>query len=235
MFTNLKFQLGVSALLVALMAGVAQPNFAAPAAAPEFDSPEQAAAALYTAIRKGDKPTIVQLIGPLADSGDSARDTSDRDLFLLKYAEMHRLVNTSDGNMTLYIGAENWPFPVPLVSNGGKWHFDTETGAREIVFRSIGENETSAIDTCRAIAQEGTAAAVPAQEPSHGYYFRLTHTPSGNVVVAYPSQYGSTGVMTFAATANGKVYEKNLGPKTEARARAITEYKPDRTWLVANQ
>ena len=45
-----------------------------------------------------------------------------------KYQEMHRLVREPDGSTVLYIGAENWPFPIPLVSKNGAWYFDSKTG-----------------------------------------------------------------------------------------------------------
>ncbi|MDB5393208.1 MAG: hypothetical protein JWM91_714 [Rhodospirillales bacterium] len=64
---------------------------------------------------------------------------------------MHRLVAEPDRTTLLYIGAENWPFPVPLVSVNGAWHFHVETGSMEVLFRRIGENELSAIEACHAL------------------------------------------------------------------------------------
>jgi len=211
--------LGLPTLLAVLTVGVAQPNFAANTTGPDFDRPEQAAAALYTAVRNGDQETISRLIGPLASSDDIAQDKADREQFVKKYSEMHRLVREPDGTTLLYIGPD--------------------AGAQEIVFRRIGESEDTAIDTCHAIAQARAAGktdpGIPAPEPFHGYNFRLIHTSAGTVVVAYPSQYGSTGVMTFAATPDGKVYERDLGPKTVERGQTMIQYKPDRTWNVAEQ
>jgi hypothetical protein len=65
---------------------------------------------------------------------------------------MYRLVKESDGTATLYIGAKNWPVPIPIVNTGAVWHFDTEAGMQEILFRRIGRNEISAIHTCRELA-----------------------------------------------------------------------------------
>src|SRR6185503_16478618 len=113
-----------------------------------------------------------------------------------------------------------------LTADRGKWRFDAGAGAREIAFRRIGENEITAMDTCRTVAGK-TNAALP--EPLHGYHFRM----AGPVIVAYPAEYGSTGVMTFAATPDGKVYEKDLGPKTLERGRAMSHFRPDQTWKVA--
>jgi Protein of unknown function (DUF2950) len=65
---------------------------------------------------------------------------------------MHRLVKEPDGTTTLYIGAENWPTPIPLVNNGTSWYFDTEAGKMEILYRRIGENEISTIRVCQELA-----------------------------------------------------------------------------------
>jgi hypothetical protein len=65
--------------------------------------------------------------------------------FAQRYQEMHRLVDEPDGTTTLYIGAKNWPTPVPLVSKGSSWYFDTEAGKKEILYRRIGRNEISTI------------------------------------------------------------------------------------------
>ena len=68
-----------------------------------------------------------------------------------KYEEMHRLVKEPDGTVTLYIGAENWPTPIPLVNKGNSWYFDTEAGKKEILYRRIGRNEMSAIRVCQEL------------------------------------------------------------------------------------
>jgi hypothetical protein len=64
---------------------------------------------------------------------------------------MHRLVKEPDGTTTLYIGAENWPTPIPLVNHGDSWYFDTETGKKEILYRRIGQNEISSIRVCQEL------------------------------------------------------------------------------------
>ncbi|MCU1252090.1 MAG: uncharacterized protein JWQ49_5119 [Edaphobacter sp.] len=87
----------------------------------------------------------------LASLGDEAEDRIDREQFAQKYQQMHRLVREPDGTTRLYVGPENRPFPVPLVSRATVWYFDAETGAQEIRFRRLGENEHTAIETCRAL------------------------------------------------------------------------------------
>ena len=54
---------------------------------------------------------------------------------------MNRLVKEPDGTTALYIGAENWPTPIPLVNQGNSWYFDTEAGKKEILYRRVGRNE----------------------------------------------------------------------------------------------
>ncbi len=148
---------GARTLFAVIIAGTLHSGFAETPSAPAFDSTEQAIEALYTAINHDDDATITRLIGPLASSGDMVQDKADRQLFTRKFTEMHRLAKEPDGTTVLYVGAENWPFPVPLVSDHGKWRFDPDAGAREITFRRIGENEMTAIETCRAIAHPDRA------------------------------------------------------------------------------
>jgi hypothetical protein len=219
------------ALVALLVAGAVQPDFAANPTTLVFDSPEQAAVALYTAVKDDDQENLERLIGPLSSSDEVAKDKADREQFVRKYSEMHRLLRQPDGTTVLYIGAENWPFPVPLLAANGKWRFDVDAGTREMMFRRIGEDETAAVQTCVNIAH-GTKA--PA-ESLQGYQFRVLNASRGTVFVAYPSEYGVTGIMTFAVTPGGAVYEKDLGPNTPQIAQGMTRYKPDRTWNVAKQ
>ena len=58
---------------------------------------------------------------------------------------------------------------------------------------------------------------------------------AGFALVAYPATWGNSGVMTFVINQEGRVYEKNLGPRTAAIAGAMTEYNPDSTWTLANR
>ena len=146
----LRASLGALTLLGMLVAGPVRRSFAADEVS--FDSAEQAAEALYKAVGTLDHVAIARLVGPLASSADTVQDKADRRRFIQKYSEMHRLVREPDGTMVLYIGAENWPFPVPLASNDGKWRFDVDAGAREIMFRRIGEDEAAAMQTCRSMA-----------------------------------------------------------------------------------
>ena len=120
-----------------------------------FSSAEQASDALLTALQSNDEKALLDILGPeakqIVSSGDDIEDAQDRANLVKKYQEMHRLVKEPDGTTTLYIGAENWPTPIPLVEKNNSWSFDTEAGKQEILFRRVGENELSTIRVCQEL------------------------------------------------------------------------------------
>jgi len=269
-----------------------------------FAAPGEAALALYTAAKDNDQTTLSAIFGKnagdLLHSGDEVADKKTAENFLRRYDEMHRVVIEPDGTATLYIGAENWPFPISMIKNpSGAWFFDTERGKQEILYRRVGTNENDAIEICQALvgAQREYASSVRAGEsskhyamkfisdegkenglywkapdgepaspigpliadaasqgysnkaaPFHGYYFRILtkqgasskggakdYAVNGNLVggfgfIAYPAQYGNSGVMTFIVNQDGIVYQKDLGPDTQSIASAMTEYNADTSW-----
>jgi DUF2950 family protein len=105
-----------------------------------------------------------------------------------------------------------------------------------------------------ALVARAEAEGYPAKRPSGaripywGYYYRIVkaqgpHAPGGaydyvvrgNMIggfalVAYPAEYGASGVMTFIVSHDGVVYQKDLGPGTAATAGALTQFDPDPTW-----
>ena len=239
------------ALVALLLAAYAPLCVAGKSTQPTFTSGEEASHALYLAVRNHDERAVTEILqagNPAASADEELQDRPDREQFVQKYEEMHRFVRQADGGMVLYIGAENWPFPIPLVSRNGAWRFDSDAGAHEIRYRRIGENELTAIALCQALvaqsrpgaagAPDGTTAAVLAAAKSggrpvafHGYYFRRL-AGSGNRVaaIAYPAAYRSTGVMTFTVDPDGDLYEKDLGPNTGKVAGTMTGERIDGTW-----
>jgi hypothetical protein len=268
-----------------------------------FSSPKQAAEALYNAARNHDENAMIAILGPDARDiviwTDSADDrNAQTDHFAKKYQQMHRLVKEPDNETTLYVGAENWPFPIPIVERAGTFYFDCVLGRREIMYRRIGQNEMSTMDTLRAIvaaenqyyansAEGGSNGEQYAQhftcsqgqrdglfssesadeesnaigpflarasydhsdrEPFHGYFFRVltVQGPHANggarnyivngkmtggfAIIAFPAAYRSSGVKTFLISQGGRIFEKDLGPKTTQLAPAIKIYDPDSTW-----
>jgi hypothetical protein len=121
-----------------------------------FSSAEEASKALVTAAESNDEKALLEILGPkgkrIVSSGDDAEDAESRANFVERYREMHRLVKEPDGTTILYIGAHNWPAPIPLMNKGNSWYFDTEAGEKEILYRRIGRNEASAIRICQELA-----------------------------------------------------------------------------------
>ena len=136
-----------------------------------FASAEDAGRALFTAMQAQDEQAPLSILGQsgkeIVSSGDRTEDSDDRAGFVVKYQEMHRFAAEPDGTVTLVVGAENWPFPIPLVNKSGSWYFDTDAGKDEIVFRRIGKNELSAVNACRELvdAQKQYFARPPANQP----------------------------------------------------------------------
>ncbi len=121
-----------------------------------FKSPEAAVDALVTALKEYNKKDLMALLGPgsepLISTGDDVDDEQNWQEFLRAYGEKNRLVTGSGGKVTLHIGNDDWPFPIPIVRAGKNWRFDTRAGKDEILNRAVGENELSAIQVCLAIA-----------------------------------------------------------------------------------
>jgi hypothetical protein len=151
--------------LALLVVGLSQLSLAQKSGPETFSSPWKASSALFQAVQNSDEDALERILGAgeeVTSSTDAIEDKLDRERFGQKYQEMHRLVREPDGSTVLYIGAENWPFPIPLVSKDGAWFFDSDTGKQEILFRGIGENETTAIQVCEEFAlakKEGDAKA----------------------------------------------------------------------------
>jgi Protein of unknown function (DUF2950) len=120
-----------------------------------FRTARQASHALFLAVQTDDEKALLAILGPegkqITSSGDPAEDARNRIDFASKYMQLHRLVKEPDGTVTLYIGAENWPTPIPIVEKSGVWYFDTAKGKEEIVLRRIGHNELSTIKVCQEL------------------------------------------------------------------------------------
>jgi hypothetical protein len=144
-----------------------------------FSSPEDASNAFVTAAQNNDEKTMLDILGPdgkqIVSSGDEAEDAQSRAHFVERYQQMHRLVKEPDGTTVLYIGAENWPTPIPLMNNGSSWYFDTEAGKKEILYRRIGRNEISTISVC----QELVAAQKEYYSTQHNEYAQAISSDEG--------------------------------------------------------
>jgi hypothetical protein len=145
-----------------------------------FASPEEAGAALFDAAKSGDQAALLAIFGPdskkVLFSGDPVQDKNARENFVDAYTQMHRWRDMKVGGEMLYIGADNFPFPIPLGKNSsGQWVFDTAAGKDEVLARRIGKDELTAIAACQAI--------VDAQKQ----YFRQAH--DGEKVRQYAQKF----------------------------------------------
>lgn len=102
-----------------------------------------------------------------------------------------------------------------------------------------------------ALASDEGYSIQPQKEPFHGYFFKLLkeqgshasggaksyykngHMSGGFAVLAYPAEYGASGIMTFLVGPHGTIHQKDLGEKSTQAARDITSYDPDSSWKPA--
>jgi hypothetical protein len=296
-------------LLLVLLVSFTGCNKSDPASPKAYASPEDAGNALLQAAKSGDQNALLAVLGPeskeLVSSGDAVKDKTVADAFVAAYGEMHRYRKMPDGSQILLVGADNFPFPIPLKKDrGGQWFFDTAAGKDEILARRIGRDELAIIDVCLALADaqgeyfsqprdgsnakqfalkfisdsgkqnglywespegqpksplgplvafatdEGYNAKPTARAPFHGYNFRMlkkqgSHAPGGArdyvvdgkmvggfAFVAYPAEYGNSGVMTFLIDQDGVLLQKDLGKTTREIATTMDSFDPDNTWTV---
>jgi Protein of unknown function (DUF2950) len=299
-------------ILLAVMISFFGCNKTAKPSLTAFSSPDEAGNALLAAAKAADQNALLAIFGTdsrdVILSGDAVQDKATVGAFVTGYEAMHRWRKMPDGSQVLLIGAQNFPFPIPLKRNdGGQWFFDTAAGKEEILRRRIGRNELSVIDVCGALANaqadyysrrhedgstkqfalkfisdpgkqnglywdspegqpksplgpllayatsEGYSVKPNAHQPFHGYYFNMlkgqgSHAPGGArdylingkmvggfAFVAYPAEYGNSGVMTFMMNQDGVLLQKDLGKTTTETASALTEFNPDASWTIVQE
>lgn len=273
-----------------------------------FASPEDAVAALITALEQNDVAALATLLGPdsedVVSSGDEVADANARVDFVASFKSRNALVPEGSSRMTLVVGSDDWPLPVPIVEKDGKWYLDGAAGADEIVYRRVGRNELGAIAVLRGFidaqleyaaaghdgnepgvfaaklrsdpgmqnglywptnegepqspageavaraAAEGYRAVTGKRKPYHGYYYRMLFAQGANAnggaaeyfvdgqltqgvaLLAWPADYGASGVMSFMVNSEGLVYQKDLGEDTAVVADAIQAFDPDGSWEI---
>ena len=307
-----RLNLGILMMFVCLFAVVAlhQGASAADVKQKSFGSPEEAVKAMIEALKANNTEALLTIFGPagkeIISSGDAVSDKTASERFIQDYEQKNRLAEEGNEKVVLYVGNDDWPFPIPITKEGDRWRFNTQEGKEELLNRRIGKNELETIQVCLAMvdaqreyalrdpdndglaeyaqrflstagkkdglywqAKEGeeqsplgplAAKAVaegygkkPADRPVpyHGYFYRMLKAQGKNApggaydyvvkgkmiggfaIVAYPAEYGNSGVMTFIVNQDGVVYQKNLGEETEKLAKAMTKFDPDKSWKKA--
>jgi hypothetical protein len=178
-----------------------------------FASATAACQALVAAVQADNRQALLAILGPEAkgiiSSGDPVEDRDNRLDFVQKYEQMHRLVTELDGETTLYIGAENWPTPIPLVEKNGAWYFDTAAGSQEVLYRRVGRNELTVIAVCRELvdAQKEYYGEQHPGESTHQYARKIFSDPSRQDGLYWKAGTGGTespiGPFIAAASAEG--------------------------------
>ncbi len=119
-----------------------------------FATPQAALEAFAAALSDGDGKALLEIFGAdaedLLSTGNPERDAENRAEVLDLYLGGYRFVPDGDGKIVLSLGTDDWPFPIPLVRDGGEWSFDTEEGRDEVLYRRIGLNELDVIDMLAA-------------------------------------------------------------------------------------
>ncbi len=184
-----------------------------------FASPEEAVKALQTAAEAKDKAALQKVFGPEFKellTGDKVQDENNAQKFADALAANTKLVNEGEDKVTLEIGTNSWPMPIPLVKTEGQWHFDTAAGKEEIINRHIGKDELHAIGVCRAYvtAQRQYASANINGTSNYALKFKSTagkkdglYWPTTDNEVASPF-----GPLVAEAHAEGYGGHKGPGP-----------------------
>jgi hypothetical protein len=120
----------------------------------QFATPEEAAAAVVAAAEQFNVPELKAILGregeALVSSKDTVADRNRATAFAAQAREHLRLeFDSTRTSAVLYVGAGDWPMPIPIVEEGGRWYFDAPSGAEEILRRRIGQNELDAITLCQ--------------------------------------------------------------------------------------
>ena len=281
-------------------------------AAKVFPTPEAAIAELANAAATTNRAAFIELFGPDSEqlaNPDSIQGGRELANFSAAFNVTNNLVRESDTTMTLEVGPDGWPFPIPLVKVTNGWQFDTGAGIEELLNRRIGRNELDVLSVMRAYVDAqreyaskdrdaddvlayaqrfasspgktdglywspelngeisplgplvaeaqsegyfaGNIATNSGPRPFHGYLFKIltkqgNHAPggkydyiiNGNMIggfaaVAWPAEYGESGIMTFTVNQRGRVYQKDLGDDTAKVVEKMTEYDPDPSWILS--
>ncbi len=187
-----------------------------------FASPAAAVSALVAASKANDMKALSSILGPDSDqvlsSGDPVADNNARENFVSRYNEMHRLAYDDQARVVLYLGAGNWPFPIPLVKKEGGWIFDTAAGKDELLYRRVGRNELFTIKVLEDLADAQAEYASEARDgESAGQYAQKIMSDAGKHNGLYweaadGQAESPIGPLVASATAEGYKRGENGSP-----------------------
>ena len=186
-----------------------------------FASPDAAIKALQAAAEAKDQTAFQTILGPEFSellTGDRVQDANNAQRFAAAMAQGCNQVKESDDKITLEVGTNNWPYPIPLVKAAGQWYFDTAAGKEEIINRHIGKDELCAIGVCRTyvIAQRQYASMNPATGGVVSYAQKFKSSPGKKDGLFWPVAEGEAaspfGPLVAEAHAEGYVAHKSVGP-----------------------
>jgi len=170
-------------LAVLLFASLLFARMASAAEQKTFATPTDAVQALYKAAEDGNQEEMLAVLGDdgkdLVYSGDAVQDQNSMQSFVKSYKAKHALTIQDNNTRILQVGVNDWPMPIPIVKDNGKWRFDTTAGKEELLYRRIGHNELGAIAACRGYidAQKDYAAVGHDGLPAGIYAQKLTSDP----------------------------------------------------------
>jgi hypothetical protein len=220
-FARLGLALVIVATTLGLAAGCGAGSGKTPAAGQEvFNTPEEAAEALIAAAEGYDVEALTRILGPdgvdLVVSGDPVHDRNQSEAFATVAREKNQVVRDPDDPKAavLWVGLEDWPLPMPIVEDRGRWFFDTEAGREELLFRRIGSNELDAINICLGFVEAQHEYAMVKRDGAlvNQYAQRIVSTPGTQDGLAWQDADG--------------IWQ---GPVGEAIARVIAEGYDDKT------
>jgi hypothetical protein len=186
-----------------------------------FASPDEAVKALQMAAEAKDNSALQEIFGAEFQellTGDKVQDANNAQRFATAMAQGCNPVKEGEDKITLEVGTNNWPMPIPLVKADGQWHFDTAAGKEEIINRHIGKDELHAIGVCRAYvtAQRQYAGANPEAGGGVQYAQKFKSAPGKKDGLYWPAAENEPaspfGPLVAEAHAEGYVKHKGTGP-----------------------
>jgi hypothetical protein len=231
--TNPTLFLARLALLIAAIFAFAMASVAN--AQQSFKTTEEAADALISAARAGDRKGLLTVLGrdsaDIVSSGDAVADASARNRVVEAYDAKHQVVVEDTDKAVLVIGREDWPFPIPLVRKDGTWRFDTAAGRAEVLYRRIGRNELNAIETSLAYVDAQQEYAEQGVAGNGVYAQRIVSRPGKKDGLYWPAQSGADesplGELAASAAAEGYRAGQQRAPYHGYYYKVLTRQGPN--------